>query len=576
MTDTHALRVDAGQYTTKGVKPINEDAVGFLVPADPHTLTAKGICTVVADGVSTAEAGKEASETSVKQFIDDYYDTPDIWRVSHCGEKVISAINLKLYRLSHDFKTQGKGYLCTFSAAVIKSTTAHLFHVGDSRIYLLRDNKLSQLTHDHTVVVSETQEFLARAVGMDNKLNIDYKKVPLQEGDILMSSSDGLHGFLKDEEIAGILRQEKPAQELAENLCQQAQHSQSDDNISAVVMKIQQLDKESIEDFNSRLTRLPFPPALSPGYKIDDFEIIEEFYASARSQLYKVRDLQSGRIMVMKTPSVNYEQDNHYIDRFIQEEWTGKRIHSPYVVQVLNINREKHFLYYVLEWVEGITLKQWIKENPQPDPTTAINIVEQIAKGLAAFHSNDSTHQDLRPSNIMINSEGKIKIVDFGSVFVAGVAEIFVPIRHEGALGTASYADPLYLQGKNSGSQGDLYSLATIAYEIFTGALPYGDKIENCVSAMDYDRLRYQPASQFNAIIPVWFDRALEKGLKFDLLERYQTIASFVGDLKYPNSDFLRDDPKKEFTKSPQLFWQIMSGFWVLMLLVMVVLFSSS
>ncbi len=161
-------------------------------------------------------------------------------------------------------------------------------------------------------------------------------------------------------------------------------------------------------------------------------------------------------------------------------------------------------------------------------------------------------------------------------MFVAGVAEIFVPIRHTGALGTASYSDPLHLQGKNSGSQGDLYSLATIAYEIFTGALPYGDKIENCVSAMDYDRLRYQPANQFNAIIPVWFDRALEKGLKFDLLERYQTIASFVGDLKYPNSDFLRDDPKKEFTKSPQLFWQIMSGFWVLMLLVMVVLFSSS
>ncbi len=576
MTKTHPLQVDAGQYTTEGIKPLNEDAVGFFIPQDAHTLTCKGICTVVADGVSTAEAGKEASETSVKQFITDYYDTPDIWSVSHCGEKIISAVNLKLYRLSHEFKSQSKGYLTTFSAAVIKSTTAHLFQIGDSRIYLYRKNELTQLTNDHTVVISENHETLTRAVGMDNKLNIDYKKVPLEAGDILLSSSDGLHGFLTNEQITDILRQDISSQKKSELLCEKSQQEGSDDNISAVVLKINQLDIESIDDFNNRLMRLPFPPALSKGFKIDEFEIIDEFYASARSQLYKVKDLESGKIMVMKTPSENFCEDNHYIDRFIQEEWTGKRIHSPYVVEVVNINREKHFLYYLLEWVEGITLTQWIKENPRPDPTLAINIVEQIAKGLSAFHSNDSTHQDLRPSNIMINENNQIKIVDFGSVFVAGVAEIFVPITHEGALGTACYADPLYLRGKNSGSQGDLYSLATIAYEIFTGKLPYGEDIEECRSAMEFDRLRYQSASQYNAIIPVWFDRALEKGVKFDLLERYQTIDSLISDLKYPNANFLRDDPKQEYTKSPLLFWQLMSGFWIVMLLVMVVLFSSS
>ncbi len=574
MSDSCKLQVDTGQFTTKGVKPDNEDAVGVFIPQDDHNLAIKGICAVVADGVSTAEAGKEASETSVSQFISDYYQTPDIWSVSHCGEKVISAINLKLYRLSHAFQTQSKGYLCTFSTVIIKSTTAHIFHVGDSRIYLFRAGQLTQLTHDHTVNLSDNHETLARAMGMDNRLNLDYRKVPLEEGDMLLCSSDGLHGFLSDEQIIETLNRNESAQEISQCMCQQALDNNSDDNISAVIVKVKRLDMESIDDFNSRLTRLPFPPALSPGFKIDDFEIIEEFYASARSQLYKVKDLVSGKVMVMKTPSLNYQEDNHYIDRFVQEEWTGRRIHSPYVVEVLAINREKHFLYYLLEWVEGITLKQWIKENPQPDPTLAINIVEQIAKGLSAFHSNDSTHQDLRPSNILIDKNHKIKIVDFGSVFVAGVAEIFVPIRHEGALGTASYSDPLYLQGKNSGSQGDLYSLATISYEIFTGELPYGDKIEECVSTMDYDRLRFQSACDHNAIIPIWFDRALEKGLKFDLLERYQNIDSFLADLKYPNANFLRDDPKKEFTKSPLLFWQMMSGFWVVMLLLMVVLFS--
>ncbi len=574
MSNSHGQNIDAGYFTTRGVKADNEDAVGVFIPDNAHHLTTKGVCAVVADGVSTAEAGKQASETSVSQFINDYYDTPDTWSVSHCGEKVISAINLKLYRLSHAFKSQSKGYLCTFSTAIIKSTTAHLFHVGDSRVYLLRSGELSQLTHDHTVYLRENHETLARAMGMDNRLNLDYRKVPLKEGDILLCSSDGLHSFLSDQQIINTLQVNKSAEEISKLLGQQALDNHSDDNVSAVVLKVKHLDMESIDDFNSRLTRLPFPPALSPGFKMDDFEIIEEIYASARSQLYKVKDLISGKIMVMKTPSIHYQQDNHYIDRFIQEEWTGKRIHSPYVVEVINIKREKHFLYYLLEWVEGITLSEWIKQNPLPDPTQAINIVEQIAKGLSAFHSNDSTHQDLRPANILIDKHHKIKIVDFGSVFVAGVAEIFVPIHHQGALGTASYSDPLYLQGKNSGSQGDLYSLATIAYEIFTGTLPFGDKVDECVSAMDYDRLRYQSASDYNAIIPIWFDRALEKGLKFDLLQRYQMLDEFVRDLKYPNANFLRDDPKQEFTKSPLLFWQMMSGFWVVMLLVMVVMFS--
>ncbi len=580
MDNTQALRVDAGLYTTKGVKRENEDAVGAFIPTNQHDLLNKGICAVVADGVSTAEAGKQASEISVSQFIADYYDTPDTWSVSHCGEKILSAINLKLYRLSHDFKVEGKGYLCTFSAAVIKSTTVHLFHVGDSRVYLYRDHQLTQQTHDHTISISDSQEFLARAMGMDNKLNIDYKKVPIKVGDILLCSSDGLHGFLTDAEITHIMKaglaENKDATEISQLLGEAASKAGSDDNISAVVVIINNLNMESIDDFNTRLTRLPFPPALSPGYKIDGFEIIEEIYASARSQLYKVKDSESGRIMVMKTPSVNFEQDNHYIDRFIQEEWIGKRIHSSYVVKVITVNREKHFLYYLLDWVEGITLKEWIENNPQPDATLAINIVEQIAAGLWAFHKNDSTHQDLRPSNIMINSDNKIKIVDFGSVFVAGAAEVFVPIRHEGALGTASYADPLYLQGRNSGSQGDLYSLATICYEIFTGQLPYSDAIDECRTNMDYDRLRYIASDKFNPIIPIWFDRALEKGLKFDLNERYLTMKDFIGDLKYPNSDFLRDDPKKEFTSSPLLFWQVMSGVWIVALMAMIVLFSTS
>jgi len=568
-------QIHIAQQTSEGVKSINEDSVNYCIPDDAHQLTHKGLCALVADGVSTAEAGKQASQLSVTQFVDDYYQTPDTWTVEHAGKQILSAINLKLFRLSDAYRVEGKGYLCTFSAVVIKSRTAHIFHVGDSRVYLYRQGELKQLTQDHSVFISKSQAVLSRAVGMDTQIHIDYFSLPVEELDVFLCTSDGVHDFVSHEKIADILKRDEAVEAKSQALCDLALANNSDDNISAVVVEVETLQPENIDDFNARLTRLPFPPQLEPGMKIDGFQVNREIYASSRSQLYEVTDLASGKVMVMKTPSINFEEDNHYIDRFIQEEWIGKRIRSPYVADVVSINREKHFLYYLLELVEGITLSQWLKENPMADPTTSMNIIEQIAQGLRAFHRNDSVHQDLRPSNIMINEHNKIKIVDYGSVYVAGIAEVFSPIQHEGALGTASYADPIYLQGRNAGVQGDLYSLGTIAYELFTHRLPYGDAIEECTTGHDYDRLRYKSASKYNPIIPIWFDRALEKSVKFDLQERYRNIRDFIKDLKQPNPEFFRDDPKVEYTKSPVLFWQMMSVFWVIMLFLMVVMFSS-
>jgi protein phosphatase len=216
-----------------------------------------------------------------------------------------------------------------------------------------------------------------------------------------------------------------------------------------------------------------------------------------------------------------------------------------------------------------------MEKNRFPKPKIAINIVEQIADGLSAFHKMETIHQDLKPANILINEETlQVKIVDFGSVFVAGLAEVFIPLEHEGVLGTASYSDPQYLLGKNTGIQGDLYALATITYELFTGTLPYGEKIEECQTAFEYDRLRYISAREYNPIIPRWFDRTLQRGVAFDLEQRYDNIETFLYDLKHPNPDYLRDDPKIQKNKSQILFWQLLSGFWILMLLLVIFLFS--
>lgn len=569
------LKVAIGEFSKKGVKQENEDFVGSYIPENIHQRENKGIAVAVADGVSSAEAGKEASETAVTNFIEDYFQTPDTWSVSHAGQKILTAINLKLYRKSHEFVNEEKGYLCTFSGMVLKSQIGHIFHAGDSRIYQLCEKGLSQLTKDHIAALGKGRSILARAVGMDSNLHIDYSKIPLKENDCFLLTSDGVHDFLSEQEIVEVLRSKNSVQEKADLLVEKASANGSDDNISCVVLEIEKLPQESLNDYSTKLTRLPFPPELEPGMRIDGFIIKKEIFASSRSQLYLVEDEETGKIVVMKTPSVNFENDTSYIDRFIQEEWIGKRIDSPYVVKTLSQKRKRNFLYYLMEYVDGQTLEKWMRNNRFPRPKIAIKIVEQIAEGLQAFHNQETIHQDLKPGNVMLTPEGNVKIVDFGSVYVAGIAEVFRPLEHEGALGTASYSDPQYLMGINSGVQGDLYALATITYELFTAELPYGAGIEECQSAMDYDRLRYRNANQFNPVIPLWFDRTLERGLDFDLEKRYSSMDKFLEDLHRPNPDYLLDDPTYKKDKSQALFWQVISGFWLLTLILVWFLFSS-
>jgi len=573
-------QLDIASFCDTGIKPINEDAVGFEQPVEAYRLENKGAVLALADGVSTAEAGREASETAVTRFLEEYYQTPDTWSVAGSGEKVLSTINLRLFRKSHEFVTSTKGYLSTFSAVVIKSRTLHFFHVGDSRIYLLRDGEMIQLTTDHVATLDENRTCLSRAIGMDSLLNLDYGHRELKAGDRLLLTSDGVHDFISAPELQQLLSTGVVASDISTAMHSAAMAAGSDDNLSAVVALVNHLPESNLEDYSAELTRLPFPPDLAPGMKLDGYLVIKELFASSRSQLYLVEDEASATRYVMKTPSRNIEEDLSAIDRFIQEEWIGLRIHSPYVVRVIQQQRRRTALYYLMEHIDGIGLDKWIAEHQPAIPKTSIAIVKQIAEGLRAFHDNEAIHQDLKPANIMLTNSsiaaGKphALVVDFGSVYVAGLAELQRPLVHEGALGTASYSDPLYLLGRNPGIQGDVYALATIVYEIFTGHLPYGESIEECRDTFDYDRLRYNSAAQHNAQIPVWFDSALEKGVAFDLQERYQTIDELLLDLTQPNPIFLQSDPVIEKNASSLTLWKLLSGFWFLSFVLLIYLFS--
>ncbi len=566
------IKLTTGQYSETGRKQRNEDCLSFFMPVG-NLLTTKGAVSLIADGVSTAEAGGEAAELCVREFINDYFDTPDIWTVKKSAQRVLTAINRTLYGKSHEYLTTERGYICTLSILIVKSHTAHLFHIGDSRIYRIRGDEMELLTVDHITPLSESNSCLSRAMGMDTRLEIDYRKVAVEPGDLFLLSTDGVHDYLTPEQKIAIIRQAPDLHQACISLTAEAHRASSPDNLSCQLVRIDALPDESLDELTDKLTQLPFPPDLNQGMKIDGYRVERELYASARSQLYLVTDMSSGRALVMKTPSRNFDDDPAYIERFIMEEWVGSRIKSPNVVEVFTPNRPKNFLYYLMEYVPGTSLDAWIEENLAPTPATAIKIIKQIAHGLEAFHQKEILHQDLKPSNIMISEDMQVKIVDFGSVFVAGINEMFIPLQRDRILGTVNYSDPVFRLGTNTGIQGDLFSLAAITYEMFTKHLPYGSALEKCEKPQQLKRLAYVPADRFNEILPLWFDRALEKGLAIDPEKRYLSLKAFMQDLTHPNPDFLTPREEKISTKSTMIFWQILFLIWLVSSIVLSILF---
>ena len=546
------FQVVVGQCSRAGTKPQNDDSIGIRIPSGSLQAT-KGVVAVIADGVSAAEAGKEAADTCVQNFLSDYYCTPESWTVKKSAQQVLIALNRWLYGQGQHFIEAQRGYVSTLSVVVFKSRTAHVFHVGDSRVYRVRDDEVEQLTQDHATRISREQSYLTRAMGLDMRLDIDYRTVELRVGDVFVLTTDGVHDFVRPVDIVNVLRRVAGDLEAAcAALTELALANLSHDNVSVQMLRIDQLPFDNPDDAYRRLTALPFPPALSKGMVIDGLVIEKEIHASARSQLYLVRDADSGNRCLMKTPSVNFCDDAAYIERFIMESWIGARISSPYVARIVDYDRPKTFLYYLLEHVEGVTLAQWMREHPKPAMQDVIYFADHIAKALRAFHRRDTLHQDLKPDNIMVDRNGVIRVIDFGSCLVAGVAEIASPIRREAALGTEQYAAPEYRLGQAPSPRSDQFSLAVIVYEMLTGKLP-------CDGRYATARARYVSSCELNPMVPLWFDAAVQKALAIDAGERYGDIDEFVADLKRPNLSLVQARNTALLTRVPVHAWRLIA-----------------
>ncbi len=557
---TASLQINSAHYSIAGVKPQNEDACGVLVPAEP-LLTTKGIAAVVADGMSASDDAKQASEVCVNGFLTDYFSTPETWSVKNSGQKILSALNRWLHGQGQLKYQSHKGMVTTLSALVFKSNTAYIFHVGDTRIYRLRNNELEQLTNDHRFSVSKEKTYLSRAMGIDLLVDIDYKTLPVESGDIFIQLTDGVHEFIPDSKIKDItLQQQNNLKAAAKQIVETAVNNNSDDNLTCQIVEITNLPKENESEFYEKLTEFPFPPPLEPGLILDGYKVIRHLFSNKRTEVYLVQDTETNKNMVMKAPSVNYQDDPEYINQFLHEEWAGRRINNPHVLKVLEITRKRTALYYITEYIEGCSLRQWLDDNARPSLSQVRTFSKQIERGLRAFHRLEMIHQDLKPENILIDKNETLKIIDFGSTKIAGIEEIYLPIQVNNILGTINYTAPEYHVGEPGSNRSDIFSLGVIIYEMLTGHLPYGKEM----SARNIKRVRYIPIKRYNPEIPVWVDKAIEKAVHINPENRFSILSEFDYALNKPDSSLINNDYVPLIKRNPVRTWQIISLLLVL------------
>lgn len=566
------LTISIGQCSEAGRKEINQDFHGALIPVQP-TLSLKGIAVVLADGISSSKVSQVAAESTVKSFMTDYYCTSDTWSVKTSAVRVIRAVNSWLFaetKRNIDAYDMDRGYVCTLSALVLKSHMAHLFHVGDSRIYRLEGESLEQLTEDHRTVVSSVQSYLARAIGMAQSVDVDYRAVPIKVGDVFILATDGVYEHISPKDIIQTIRQHSDdLDRAAKSIVKAAFDNDSPDNLTVQIVRIETLPEGDAHHAYEQSKTLPAPPLLDAGQVFEGYKVLRSLHANHRSHIYLAEDMESGENVALKIPSVSLRDDADYLRRFMMEDWVARRINSAHVMKAAPQSRARNYIYTVTEYIEGQTLAQWMVDHPKCDLETMRGIIEQITKGLRAFHRKEMLHQDLRPENIMIDGAGTVKIIDFGSTRVAGVFEANPDIEKGDVLGTLQYAAPEYFVGEVGQRRSDYFSLGVIAYQMLTGKLPYGTHVSKIRTPAQQKKLKYISTQVYSPQVPDWIDEVLKKATHPEPHKRYESLSEFTADLRTPNKNAMPKVRVPIAQRNPVVFWQWIATFLAILVLIL-------
>ncbi len=514
-----SLKIAVGQSSLTGPRERNEDYCGVVTPTDEQ-LSTKGALLVVADGVSGNAGGLEAAEMTVRSVLSDYYATPDTWEVHASLDKVLNAANRWLLAQAAAHRDLA-GMATTLSMIILRGTRYYLAHVGDTRIYRLRQGQLQLLTTDHVWDRPDMRHVLKRAVGLDQHLAVDYADGDIRAGDVFALMSDGVWEVLGQKAIHEAMGLYENPQMIADQLTRDAIAQGGNDNATVMVVRIEQPGQETLSELLADGRDLAPPPRMKVGEQLDGFEVVELLHESRHSLLYKVRNLVSGQHFVLKTLQPGLADDAESCQALLNEEWLAKRVVSRYVVQVMPLTLEKRSrLYYVMSWHDGATLQQRLDSGHHFSNTEVSRIGMEIMRGLGALHRLNIVHRDIKPANIHLGDDQRLRILDLGVALSAGLGSI-AGMQNPG---TPSFMAPELFEGEPASTSSDIYAAGVTLYHLLTRRYPYGE-----IEPFQHPRFGDPHApTRYRPDIPRWLENIVLKAVARDPEARFETAEEML------------------------------------------------
>ena len=549
------LTLSIGEATATGPRPENQDALRSVTPA-PALALSKGHLFALADGVSHCADGGLAARSTVQAVAMDYYSTPETWPIAQSLDRLLLAQNRWLQA-----GAQGQPLLTTLTALVLRGHRYTLAHVGDCRAYHLRGQTLSCLTEDHVWQQPGMQHVLTRALGLEAHLIVDFHEGDLQIGDCFLLVSDGVWACLGDAAIRRILLDEANPMSAAHALIQAAHLAGSQDNASALLVRVDALPDKPLADALAEVAGWPVPPRLKEGQMFEGWQVEQRLTISQQSWLYRVRD-GAGRPWLLKTLAPGQQGDTQAMQALLMEEWFLRRVAGRAFVELHPLPQRQH-LYYVQREYPGRTLAVQFKQAGPFPLGEWLDTATRLLRALGQLHRRNILHRDIKPENLHRGDDGELRLLDFGLAYCPGLSH-----ECEGAVpGTPSYLAPETFEGAAPGPQQDLFAVGVTLYYLLTGHYPYGE-----IEA--FQRPRFQQPERvlhYRHDVPLWLNDWLMRGVAVDPAQRFETAEEALLLLEQGERQPALP-PKALLEREPLKFWRTVACVSLLINLAVVLL----